>query len=198
MFLPIFLFFCFLTACSTEQFTVNTDKTRFLPKKIDISELNPGQYLMEIWGGIPVFVYRRTAEDINSLIKYDYPVNNKQFSSNLPERFSWLTSVIEQDADWVMSAYRSLNKEYFVFIALSPISGCSVHLKLPDHHWTYEKNPPDNWQGGFFDPCQHIYFDFAGQIYPNDHSGIKFLVPHHQYVNDNIIRLYTKTLSSRK
>ena len=106
----------------------------------DISSLKPGEKMTVEWRGKPVWIVRRTPEQLASLKKID---------SQLADPDS------KRKADELTPAYarneaRSIKPEYLVAVGICSHLGCS-----PSEKFAVGAQPslPDDWQGGFLCPC---------------------------------------------
>jgi ubiquinol-cytochrome c reductase iron-sulfur subunit len=143
------------------------------PVEADISALQPGQKMTVEWRGKPVWIVRRTKEELESLKKTDSQVadpNSERKAYPIPE--------------YAHNEWRSIKPEYLVLIGICTHLGCS-----PTDRFTPGPQPslPDDWQGGFLCPCHGSTFDMAGRVFKNKPAPDNLEVPPHMYLSDTRI-----------
>lgn len=138
--------------------------------EVDISEIPPGQKMTVEWRGKPVWILRRTPEQVASLAKTEPDVVDPK-----SERKAYPTPAYAQNQ------HRSIKPEFFVGIGICTHLGCSPGDKL-----TAGPQPslPDNWQGGFLCACHGSTFDVAGRVFKNKPAPDNLEVPPHMYLSD--------------
>jgi ubiquinol-cytochrome c reductase iron-sulfur subunit len=137
----------------------------------DISELQPGEKMTVEWRGKPVWIMRRTPEELAALSKND-PYLADPKSERKPA---------DQAPEYARNATRSIKPEYLVVVGICTHLGCS-----PSDKFTPGAQPslPDNWEGGFFCPCHGSTFDLAGRVFKNKPAPDNLEVPPHRYLSD--------------
>src|SRR5688572_24755933 len=140
------------------------------PVEADISELRPGEKMTVEWRGKPVWIMRRTPEQIAALPKLD-----SQLADPKSERKAYPTPPYAQNEA------RSIKPEIFVAVGICSHLGCSPTDKLQAGP---QPSLPDDWQGGFLCPCHGSTFDLAGRVYKNKPAPDNLEVPPHMYVSD--------------
>ena len=141
------------------------------PVEIDISKLEPGQMLKEIWRGNPVWVINRTPEMLNSLKTVESELRDPASDQSIQPEFA-------------RNEYRSQKPEIMVLVGICTHLGCSPVQKFavgPD------SGISDDWLGGFFCPCHGSKFDLAGRVYSNVPAPTNMVVPPYKFVNDTLI-----------
>ena len=124
------------------------------------------------WRGKPVWIVRRTPEQLAALPKID-----DQLADPKSER-----KPTEQAPDYARNAHRSIKPEYFVAVGICTHLGCSPSDKFQTGA---QPSLPDDWQGGFFCPCHGSTFDLAGRVFKNKPAPDNLEVPPHMYLSDN-------------
>ena len=139
--------------------------------EVDIAGLNPGQKMTVEWRGKPVWIVRRTPEQVAELPKHDDKLADPQ-SKRKPDEFT---------PPYARNEARSIKPEYFVAVGICPHLGCS-----PSDRFATGPQPslPDDWQGGFLCPCHGSTFDLAGRVYKNKPSPDNLEVPPYMYLSD--------------
>lgn len=136
----------------------------------DISALLPGEKMTVEWRGKPVWIMRRTPEQLAEL-----PKLNAQLADPNSERKAYPMPA------YAFNEVRSIKPEYFVVIGICTHLGCSPSDKFKAGP---QPSLPDDWQGGFFCPCHGSTFDLAGRVYKNKPAPDNLEVPPHMYLSD--------------
>jgi ubiquinol-cytochrome c reductase iron-sulfur subunit len=139
--------------------------------EVDISTLQPGEMITVEWRGKPVWIIRRTPEQLASLGKTDALVADPN-----SERTQYPTPA------YARNQHRSIKPEIFVGVGICSHLGCS-----PVSKFTPGAQPslPDDWQGGFLCPCHGSTFDMAGRVFKNKPAPDNLEVPPHMYLSDS-------------
>ena len=142
------------------------------PVEADISTLLPGEKMTVEWRGKPVWIVRRTPEQLAALPKIDPQLADPK-SERKPE---------DQAPAYARNATRSIKPEYLVVVGICTHLGCS-----PSDTFQTGAQPslPDDWQGGFFCPCHGSTFDLAGRVFKNKPAPDNLEVPAHMYLSDS-------------
>ncbi len=145
------------------------------PVEVDISALKPGERATVEWRGKPVWIIRRTPEQIASLKKTEPEVADPS-SSRKPGEVTPMESCRNQ--------WRSIKPEILVAVGICSHLGCS-----PTDKFVTGPQPslPDNWEGGFLCPCHGSTFDMAGRVFKNKPAPDNLEVPEHVYLSDTRI-----------
>jgi len=138
--------------------------------EVDIGALQPGEKMTVEWRGKPVWIMRRTPEQLAALPKLD-----SQLADPASERKAYPTP------DYALNEHRSIKPEYFVGVGICSHLGCSPIDKLQAGP---QPSLPDDWQGGFLCPCHGSTFDLAGRVYKNKPAPDNLEVPPHVYLSD--------------
>jgi ubiquinol-cytochrome c reductase iron-sulfur subunit len=140
--------------------------------EVDISDLKPGEKIVREWRGKPVWIVKRTPEQLASLAKVD---------SQLADPKS-LRNPNELTPPYARNEGRSIKPEIFVAVGICSHLGCS-----PSDKFTVGAQPslPDDWQGGYLCPCHGSTFDMAGRVYKNKPAPDNLEVPPHMFLSDN-------------
>ena len=141
------------------------------PVKADISKIEPGQMVVVEWRGKPVYVLRRTPEQIAEL-------------SGLAENLKDPNSNSSDQPSYIRGAPRSLNEEFFVVVGLCTHLGCAPKFRP-------EVGAADlggeSWRGGFFCPCHGSKFDLAGRVYKGVPAADNLIIPPYSFEGDNVL-----------
>ena len=143
------------------------------PVQVDISAVKPGEKLTVEWRGKPVWIVRRTPEQLESLKK-----NESQLADPNSNRTQFPTP------PYAKNAYRSIKPDVFVAVGICSHLGCS-----PVEKFTPGAQPslPDDWAGGFLCPCHGSTFDLAGRVFKNKPAPDNLEVPPYMFVSDNVL-----------
>jgi ubiquinol-cytochrome c reductase iron-sulfur subunit len=141
------------------------------PVEADISKLEPGQMMTVEWRGKPVWIVRRTEQNLNDLPGID---------AKLLDPASDNTA---QQPEWAKNGFRSLeaHKEILVLVGICTHLGCSPTYR-PD------LAPADlgaEWKGGFFCPCHGSRFDLAGRVFSGVPAPKNLEVPPYTFLSDS-------------
>jgi ubiquinol-cytochrome c reductase iron-sulfur subunit len=140
------------------------------PVEVDISALKPGEKITVEWRGKPVWIMKRTPEQIASLKKTE-----PQVADPKSERTAYPTP------DYAKNETRSIKPDLFVAVGICSHLGCSPTDKLAPGA---QPSLPNDWQGGFLCPCHGSTFDLAGRVFKNKPAPDNLEVPPHVYLSD--------------
>ena len=139
--------------------------------EVDISQLKPGERAIVEWRGKPVWIIKRTPEQLADLPALDAQLADPK-SERKPDEFT---------PAYARNGHRSIKPEVFVAVGICPHLGCS-----PSEKYTPGPQPslPDDWKGGFLCPCHGSTFDMAGRVFKNKPSPDNLEIPPHMYLSD--------------
>lgn len=141
------------------------------PVTQDISKLEMGQRLIVQWRGQPVWILRRTEDQLAVLPSLDDRLRDPD--SQNPD----------QQPAYTVNTYRSIKPEIAVIVGICTHLGCSPTF-VPE----MQPQPFDaDWKGGFYCPCHNSRFDIAGRVYGGMPAPSNLKVPPHRYIDDNHI-----------
>lgn len=140
--------------------------------EVDISGLKVGEMATVEWRGKPVWILKRSPEQLASLKKTEALVADPQSKRNPNE----LTP------EYARNEHRSRKPELLVAVGICSHLGCSPTAKLQAGA---QPSLPDDWQGGFFCPCHGSTFDLAGRVFKNKPAPDNLEVPPHMYLSDS-------------
>jgi ubiquinol-cytochrome c reductase iron-sulfur subunit len=143
------------------------------PVEVDISGIKPGEKLTVEWRGKPVWIVRRTPEQLADLKKTDPLVadpNSERTAFPIPA--------------YAKNEARSIKPEYLVVVGICSHLGCSPSDKFQAGP---QPSLPDDWQGGFLCPCHGSTFDMAGRVFKNKPAPDNLEVPRYMYLSDSRI-----------
>ncbi len=137
----------------------------------DIAALKPGEKMTVEWRGKPVWIVRRTPEQLAALAKLDAQLADPH-SERKPD---------DQAPAYARNATRSIKPEYLVVVGICTHLGCSPSEKFQPGP---QPSLPDDWQGGFFCPCHGSTFDLAGRVFKNKPAPDNLQIPAHVYLSE--------------
>ncbi len=139
--------------------------------EVDIGALKPGEKLTVEWRGKPVWIIKRTPEQLASLPKLDGQLADPKSQRNPAE----LTP------EYARNEHRSIKPEILVAVGICSHLGCSPSDKFQPGA---QPSLPDDWAGGFLCPCHGSTFDMAGRVFKNKPAPDNLEVPPHMYLSD--------------
>lgn len=137
------------------------------PVKVDIGAIEPGERKIVEWRGKPVWIIRRSQEELDRL-------------ANVPNLRD-PESKVHQQPDYAQNEYRSLKPEYLILVGICTHLGCSPTF-VPG---VGELGP--NWPGGFYCPCHGSKFDLAGRVFTGVPAPINLEVPPYKFLSDTTV-----------
>jgi ubiquinol-cytochrome c reductase iron-sulfur subunit len=140
--------------------------------EVDIGGMKPGEKLTVEWRGKPVWIVRRTPEQLATLGKLTSQLADPE-SKRKPSEFT---------PEYARNEGRSIKPEYFVAVGICTHLGCSPSDKFQTGA---QPSLPDDWQGGFLCPCHGSTFDFAGRVFKNKPAPDNLEVPPHMFLSDS-------------
>jgi ubiquinol-cytochrome c reductase iron-sulfur subunit len=144
------------------------------PVEVDISALKPGEKMTVEWRGKPVWIVRRTPEQLAELPKLDGQLADPNSKRNADE----LTP------PYARNEGRSIKPEILLVVGICTHLGCSPSDKFVPGP---QASLPDNWAGGFLCPCHGSTFDMAGRVFKDKPAPDNLEVPPHVYLSDSRI-----------
>jgi ubiquinol-cytochrome c reductase iron-sulfur subunit len=144
------------------------------PVQVDISAIQPGEKLVVEWRGKPVWIVRRTPEQVAAL-----PKNDPKLADPKSERKPG-----ELTPPYARNEGRSIKPEFLVAVGICTHLGCS-----PSDRFALGAQPslPDDWAGGFLCPCHGSTYDMAGRVFKNMPAPDNLEVPPHMYLSDALL-----------
>jgi ubiquinol-cytochrome c reductase iron-sulfur subunit len=140
--------------------------------EVDIGGIQPGEKLTVEWRGKPVWIVRRTPEQVAALSGIDGELADPKSQRNPSE----LTP------EYARNEARSIKPEFFVGVGICSHLGCSPSDKFQAGP---QPSLPDDWKGGFLCPCHGSTFDLAGRVFKNKPAPDNLEVPPHMYLSDS-------------
>ena len=141
------------------------------PVRADIGGIEPGQMVVIEWRGKPVYVLRRTAEQVADLATLNGDLKDP------------LSEASAQPA-YISGEARALNEELLVIVGLCTHLGCAPKFR-PEVGAADMGG--DEWLGGFFCPCHGSKLDLAGRVYKGVPASANLEIPPYSFEGDNVL-----------
>jgi ubiquinol-cytochrome c reductase iron-sulfur subunit len=142
--------------------------------KADIGGLQPGDKMTVEWRGKPVWIIRRTPEQLAELSKVDAELADPKSQRT---NFSTTPAALQNDT-------RAIKPEYLVVIGICTHLGCSPGDKFMPGP---QPSLPSDWPGGFLCPCHGSTFDMSGRVFKDKPAPDNLEVPPYMYLSDTTI-----------
>lgn len=146
-------------------------KTLGAPVDVNISKLDnePGMRMIVQWRGKPVWIFKRTPEQISTLASLDDRLVDP--GSDNPS----------QTPEFAKNEARALRPEVAVIVGICTHLGCS-----PGYYPEMLPQAFDaEWKGGFYCPCHQSRFDLAGRVFKGVPAPSNLEIPPYHFVDDN-------------
>lgn len=150
-------------------------KTAGAPVDVDISKIDnePGMRMIVQWRGKPVWIFKRTKEQLAALPSLDSMLRDPK-SDN-----------IDQTPAFAKNEARTITgkENIAVIVGVCTHLGCSptfVPEMLPQAF-------DSEWKGGFYCPCHQSRFDLAGRVYQGVPAPSNLEIPPYHFVDENKI-----------
>ncbi|MDM0120537.1 ubiquinol-cytochrome c reductase iron-sulfur subunit [Variovorax arabinosiphilus] len=139
--------------------------------EVDIGAMQVGEKITVEWRGKPVWILKRTPQQVAELPKLDSQLADPKSERN-PGEFT---------PEYARNEGRSIKPEVLVVVGICTHLGCSPTDKFQAGP---QPSLPDNWEGGFLCPCHGSTFDLAGRVFKNKPAPDNLPVPPHMYLSD--------------
>lgn len=143
------------------------------PVDVDISKIDgePGMRMIVQWRGQPVWIFKRTPEQLAALPGLDSQLRDPNSENE------------DQTPAFARNPTRAIKPELAVIVGICTHLGCS-----PTYVPELQPQAFDSaWQGGFYCPCHNSRFDLAGRVYQGVPAPSNLRVPPYHFVDDNRI-----------
>jgi len=140
------------------------------PVEADFSKIEEGQQMTAKWRGKPVWILRRTTQNLKDL---------ETETAQLLDADSEGSS----QPDYCKNKYRSIKPEYLVVVGICTHLGCSPTYRKEIGATSFDAN----WKGGYFCACHGSKYDLAARIYSGMPAPKNMEVPPHHYIADTAI-----------
>ena len=140
------------------------------PVDVNIAKLEnePGMRMIVQWRGKPVWIFKRTPEQLAALPTLDDRLRDPK--SENPE----------QTPAFAKNEARAIKPDIAVIVGICTHLGC-----VPGYVPEMLPQPFDaQWKGGFYCPCHQSRFDLAGRVYEGVPAPANLEVPPYHFVDD--------------
>ena len=140
------------------------------PVDVNISKLEnePGMRMIVQWRGKPVWIFKRTPEQLAAL-----PTLDERLRDPKSENADQTPEVARNEA-------RSIKPDVAVIVGICTHLGC-----VPGYVPEMLPQPFDaGWKGGFYCPCHQSRFDLAGRVFQGVPAPSNLEVPPYHFVDD--------------
>lgn len=143
------------------------------PVEVDFSKLEEGAQLTVAWRGKPVWVLKRTEQNMKDLPTLDSQLVDPK------------SSVTTQQPEYAHNEHRSRSSKpnILVMVGICTHLGCSPTYR-PD---VAPADLGEEWKGGYFCPCHGSKYDLAGRVYKNVPAPLNMVVPPYKYLSDTVV-----------
>ncbi|RZL63224.1 MAG: ubiquinol-cytochrome c reductase iron-sulfur subunit [Variovorax sp.] len=139
--------------------------------EVDVGDIKPGEKITVEWRGKPVWILKRTPEQVAELPKLDAQLADPK-SERKPS---------ELTPEYARNENRSRKPDLLVVVGICTHLGCSPVDRLQAGP---QPSLPNDWQGGFLCPCHGSTFDMAGRVFKNKPAPDNLEVPPYMYLSD--------------
>lgn len=142
---------------------------------VELGLLEEGQMVVAKVADKPVWIIKRSPSVISLLRQENVKLRDPQ-------------SKYSQQPESAENSLRSIRPEYLIVVGLCTHLGC-VPTFRPEGG-SYLSSDPQ-----FFCPCHGGVFDLAGRVFDGTPPPENMVVPDHEYLSENIVRLYFPALA---
>ena len=138
------------------------------PVTIDVSGMAIGEQKTVVWRGKPVWIVRRSADDVARLVS---------LNDDLRDPYS----TVDQQPVYAKNIGRSLRPDFLVLLGVCTHLGCAP---------TFRPEPgavDASWPGGFYCSCHGSRFDLAGRVFKDMPAPTNLEVPPYRFEKDMLI-----------
>lgn len=139
------------------------------PVEVALGGIQPGELKVVEWRRKPVWVLRRTPEELEQLA--ETPTDD-------------LRDPDSQNSDqpgYAQNATRSIKPEYLVLVGKCTHLGCSPSFR------PQPGSVDEQWPGGFLCPCHGGRYDLAGRVFKGVPPPANLPVPPHYFADDQTL-----------
>ena len=145
-------------------------KSSAAPITVNFSKIEVGSMITVSWQGKPVWILRRTQENLDYL-------RQEQHRASLRDP----DSKVNQQPDYARNEFRSKNDEIFIAVGICTHLGC-VPLYKPDGN-------VDNSNALYFCPCHGSKFDLAGRVYKGVPAPTNLIIPPYRFLDNSLVEI---------
>jgi ubiquinol-cytochrome c reductase iron-sulfur subunit len=159
-----------------DQMNPSADVLALASIEIDISPIMPGQSVVFMWRSHPLFVRRRTPEEIAAAraVKLEELIDPVARNDSLPE------SAPATDENRIKPAVGAARPEWLVLVGVCTHLGCTPEASTPQS--------PQGDYGGWLCHCHGSQYDIAGRVRVGP-APRNLEVPVYAFVSDTRIKV---------
>ena len=139
------------------------------PVEVDISKIDndPGMRMIVQWRGKPVWIFKRTPEQVAALPTLD------------PRLVDPKSDNADQTPAFAKNETRAIKPEIAVIVGICTHLGCS-----PGYYPEMQPQGFDaQWKGGFYCPCHQSRFDLAGRVFQGVPAPSNLAIPPYHFTD---------------
>ncbi|MCU7835210.1 MAG: ubiquinol-cytochrome c reductase iron-sulfur subunit [gamma proteobacterium symbiont of Taylorina sp.] len=145
------------------------------PVLADISKLEEGQMITVEWRGKPVYILKRTDDNLKVL-------------NSEVDMLADVNSDMSKQPEYCKNPARA----YEEYTKISVMEGVCTHLGcapkyVPDLNNPFAGSLGSDWKGGFFCPCHGSVYDLSGRVYKSMPAPTNLPIPPHVFKSDTVI-----------
>lgn len=145
------------------------------PVVADISKLEEGQMITVEWRGKPIYIVKRTAENLK-VLESDVGM------------LADANSDMSRQPDYCKNTARAYDKHS----AVGVMEGVCTHLGcapayVPDLNNPFAGSLGEGWKGGFFCPCHGSIYDLSGRVYTSMPAPLNLPIPPYYFKSETQI-----------
>jgi ubiquinol-cytochrome c reductase iron-sulfur subunit len=144
------------------------------PVDVDLSPVKPGQQITVVWRGRPIWILRRTPDELKML---QSPDDTKLLRDP--------NSAELQQPDYAKNWHRSIQPEWSILVGICTHLGC-----IPNFQPLGGSNAMGpGWPGGYFCPCHGSKYDLAGRVFAGVPAPYNLPVPPYNFLDKDKVRI---------
>jgi ubiquinol-cytochrome c reductase iron-sulfur subunit len=140
------------------------------PVEVDTSAIKPGELRTYSWRRQPIWVFKRTADQLQDIKKDNGVVADPDSS-------------VPHQPEYARNEFRSRKAELAVIIGVCTHLGCTPEKKASGD----KGEMGAAWNGGFYCPCHGSMYDYAGRVYKGVPAPTNLWVPRYMYLSEGRI-----------
>ena len=140
------------------------------PVKLDPRKIEPGAMMTVEWQGKPVWILRRTPDNLKILTEKSHRADLRDPDSE-----------VNQQASYAKNDFRSIKEDIFVAVGICTHLGC-----VPSY---MRDGREDVDHALYFCPCHGSKFDLAGRVFNGVPAPTNLIIPPHQYLADGLLEI---------
>jgi len=140
------------------------------PVKVNISKIEAGAMITVAWQQKPVWILRRTKENIEKLQESEHKNVLRDPDSE-----------VNQQPHYAKNDFRSIQSEIFIAVGVCTHLGCIPLYK--------SEGIPEFNDALYFCPCHGSKYDLAGRVFKNVPAPTNLIIPPYQYLTESLVEI---------